>query len=75
MIESGGEDLWISALDLVWKSRAKFPNELEIKGDTFRTWYHTVFPWIGQKETVGQREVGAVSLHSQKPFPSMFHPV
>ena len=35
VIESGGGDLWISALGLVWESKAKFHSKLEMKGGIF----------------------------------------
>lgn len=35
MTESGGGDLWISALGLVWESKAKFHSKLETKGVIF----------------------------------------
>lgn len=35
MTDSGGGDLWISALGLVWESKAKFLSKLETKGDIF----------------------------------------
>lgn len=74
VIESGGGDLWISTLGLVWESKAKFRSKLEMKADIFGKWYHMVFPLIWQKEVVGQWQVGAVSLYSPKPFPWVFHP-
>jgi len=35
VLESGGGDLWISALGLVWESKANFHTKSEMEGDVF----------------------------------------
>lgn len=75
VIEYGRGRLWISAVGLVWESKANSCSKRKSKGGIFGKRYHMVFPQICQQEVVHQWKVETASLYSPNPFPSGCHPV